>query len=265
MVTIPAGTTVIGTGDQQMDWLAANTSWAARWVEKGFFKREQPRHEVYIDAFSIGTHPVTVGQYQVFIEGGGYKNGRYWTESGGSWLAANKGTRPAYWDEELWMGDGSLPVVGVSWYEAAAFCRWMSEVAGKTCRLPTEVEWEKAAGGGDGRLYPWGNKFDPQRCNSRTAGVNHTLPVGSYSPAGDSPYGCYEMVGNVSEWVLSKFVPYPYAAEDGREDVEGTAARVIRGGSWHSPDFRARIPARGMNEPSFRDNDLGFRIVCEIY
>ena len=88
--------------------------------------------------------------------------------------------------------------------------------------------------------------------------------MGSYSPRGDSPFGCCEMVGNVSEWTASKFYPYPYNERDGREDMEGSEERVTRGGSWHSPDFRARVNSRGMNDPFFRDNDLGFRIVMLV-
>lgn len=263
MVTIPSGLVVVGTGDEQANWLAAHTSWAEKWIEKGFFAREQPQHEVHVENFAISIHPVMVEYYRAFIAAGGYENGCYWTESGRLWLVENGGTEPAYWDEDRWVGDERLPVVGVSWFEAAAFCCWWGKVLGRDCRLPTEVEWEKAAGGGQERLYPWGNRFDSQKCNIRTAEINHTVPVGTYSPVGDSPYGCREMVGNVSEWVLSKFAPYPYIPGDGREDLEGTVERVTRGGSWHSPEHRARISARGMNDPWFQDNDLGFRIVCE--
>ena len=99
------------------------------------------------------------------------------------------------------------------------------------------------------------------KCNTRAAGVNQTVPVGTYSPQGDSFYGCWEMAGNVSEWTSSKFMSYPYVPEDGREDLQGASERVIRGGSWHSPDIRARIAVRAMNAPSFLDNDVGFRIV----
>lgn len=252
---------MVGTSDQQIAWLVAHTSWARKWAEKGFFLREQPQHELYVDTFTIGIHAVTAAEYRAFVDADGYRCARYWTESGRLWLEAEQSAGPAYGDEARWTGDGRLPVTGVSWYEAAAFCNWLGEVLGRACRLPTEVEWEKAAGGGQERIYPWGNLFDSKKCNTRAANVNHTLPVGSYSPAGDSVYGCWEMAGNVSEWVLSKFAPYPYAAGDGRETLEGTAGRVTRGGSWHSPEFRARISARGMNAPSFRDNDLGFRVV----
>ena len=204
---------------------------------------------------------MTVAQYQTFIDAGGYTVARYWTENGRSWLETTKKNEPAYWEDDRWTGDINLPVVGVCWYEAAAFCNWMGELLGNRCRLPTEIEWEKAAGGADARLYPWGESFDAQKCNTRAAGINQTVPVGTYSPYGDSFYGCWEMVGNVSEWTLSMFKSYPYVPGDGREDLQGSAERVIRGGSWHSPDFRARIAARGMNAPSFQDSDLGFRIV----
>lgn len=260
-VTIPAGSFVAGTGDRQIEWLVQHTNWAQGWVEKGFFAREQPQHTLYLPAYAIGIYPVTVGEFRLFVDAGSYSNRDYWTDSGWEWREANNVDRPAFWDEALWTGDPRLPVVGVSWYETTAYGRWLSNSLGKRCRLPSEMEWEKAARGEDGRLYPWGNLFERGKCNTRAAAIHHTVPVGSYSPSGDSPYGCSDMVGNVSEWVLSKFVPYPYVAGDGRENHQGTAERITRGGSWHSPDFRARITSRGMNDPGFRDNDLGFRVV----
>jgi formylglycine-generating enzyme required for sulfatase activity len=150
----------------------------------------------------------------------------------------------------------------VSWYEAYAYCRWLSELTGREYRLPSEAEWEKAARGGDGRLYPWGDPFDPAHCNVRASGLGRTTPVGQYSPQGDSPYGCADVAGNVSEWTASRFRPYPYDPDDGREDPAGEAERVSRGGSWHSPVLRARVVSRGMNDPWFTDDDLGFRCLC---
>ena len=152
-------------------------------------------------------------------------------------------------------------MVGVSWYEAVAYCRWLSMETGNPYRLPTEAEWEKAARGTDGRLYPWGNDFVAELCNTRANNLGRTELVGSHSPDSDSPYGCADMVGNVSEWNLSQFKPYPYVAGDGRNKEEVETERVLRGGSWFQPALRARAVSRGMNDPFFIDNDVGFRYV----
>jgi formylglycine-generating enzyme required for sulfatase activity len=259
MIRIPAGPFPMGTNDQQIDWLVRHTDWAAQWRNDGRFDRERPQHTVALPGYAIAKYPVTVGEFRAFVDAGGYQSGRYWTVAGWEWCQAEGRTRPDYWDDEGWAGDDRLPVVGVSWYEATAYCRWLSEATGRTYRLPSEAEWEKAARGTDGRLYPWGDVFDASYCNTRAGGMERTTPVGQYSPSGDSPHGCVDMVGNVSEWTLSRFNPYPYAADDGRDDPEGDVERATRGGSWHSPDFRARATSRGMNDPFFTDNDLGFR------
>jgi formylglycine-generating enzyme required for sulfatase activity len=261
MITVPSGAFSMGITEQQIQFLLPHSAWAAYWLEKGFFSREQPAHELILAPYSIGKYPVTVGDYQAFVEDGGYAKPRYWTNSGWVWLHDEKKNKPAYWSEIKWTADPQLPVVGVSWYEAFAFCTWLSKLAGKPFRLPTEAEWEKAARWPDSRLYPRGDRFEAHRCNIRPAGKGRTSPVGSYSPAGDSSCGCCEMAGNVSEWTLSKFMPYPYQTLDNREDPEGTAERVTRGGSWHSLEARARATSRGMNDPWFQDYDLGFRVV----
>jgi formylglycine-generating enzyme required for sulfatase activity len=251
----------MGMSDRQIDWLVRHTDWAGQWQEQGRFEREQPRHSVILPAYAIGRHPVTVGEFRAFVDAGGYQIERYWTDAGWAWCQAEGRASPDYWDDDKWTADHRLPVVGVSWYEADGYCRWLSEVKGRAYRLPGEGEWERAARGMDGRLHPWGDVFDASRCNTWAGGLHRTTPVGQYSPAGDSPDGCADMVGNVSEWTLSRFRPYPYAAGDGRNEPEGTMERATRGGSWHSPDFRARATSRGMNDPFFRDNDLGFRCV----
>lgn len=259
MIRVPEGPFLMGIGDRQIDWLAQHLDWAREWREKGRFAREQPQHTVVLPGYTIARYPATVGEYRAFAVAGGYRARRYWTDAGWSWREAEGVSQPAFWDDERWTGDDRLPVVGVSWYEAHAYCCWLREATGRAYRLPTEAEWEKAARGTDGRLYPWGDAFDATRCNTRASRLGRTTPVGRYSPAGDSPTGCADMAGNVSQWVLSQYRPYPYDAADGRDDATGDAERVTRGGAWFKPVLRARTTSRGMNDPFFRDDDLGFR------
>lgn len=260
MVLIPAGPFWMGTSTGQIQWLASEYEPARKWVEKGYFDRERPHHLVMLDEYWIGRYPVTVGQYRAFVEAAGYSDRRVWTAAGWCWREGR--LQPDYWDDEAWAGDVRLPVVGVSWYEAYAYCRWLSEETGRGYRLPSEAEWEKAARGTDGRMWPWGNGFDAAFCNVRATEVGRTVPVGRFGPAGDSPFGCAEMVGNVSEWTATRFDVYPVESGGGREDPAGDAERVTRGGSWHSPILRARTVSRGMNDPFFVDYDLGFRCAC---
>ncbi len=262
MVHIRAGPFVIGIDDQQIDWLAEHVDLAAKWKEKGYFGREQPQHQVALGDYLIGKYPVTVGEYAAFLASGCYHSPRFWTKAGWAWREAQDVLEPAYWQDHKWSGDPCVPVVGVSWYEAFACGRWLSEVTGRGYRLPSEAEWEKAARGTDARLYPWGDSFDASRCNTREGSSGRTVPVSKYSPAGDSPYGCADMAGNASEWVNSQFWLYPYDPQDGREDPSGAGERVIRGGSWFKDSLRARTVSRGYNDPCFRDNDVGFRLVC---
>jgi formylglycine-generating enzyme required for sulfatase activity len=263
MVHVPAGPFWMGTSERQIESLARRMEQARRWQERGYFEREQPHHTVTLPDYYIARHPVSVGEYRAFVDGAGYLHRRHWTEAGWSWREESDRTEPDLWADENWAGDGRLPVVGVSWYEAYAYCQWLSEATGRDYRLPNEAEWEKAARGTGGRWYPWGDTFDASRCNARASGLERTMVVGSYSPAGDSPYGCADMAGNASQWTMSRFWPYPYDAGDGRDDPQGNAERVTRGGSWHSPVLRVRSVSRGMNDPWFTDNDVGFR--CALY
>lgn len=263
MIHIPAGPFLMGISEEQIDQLARINDSAKKWKEKGYFRREQPQHTVTLASYYMSKYSVTVGEYRVFIRAGGYQISRYWTEAGWAWRESTDSVEPVFWREEKWAGEDLLPVVGVSWYEARAYCRWLSEETGRYYRLPTEAEWEKAARGTDGRLYPWGNEFDASRCNTRASGPRCTVAVGQHSPAGDSPYGCAEMGGNASEWTLSEYRPYPYDGDDGRNAEEGEGERVIRGGAWYKPVLRARTVARGMNDPFFSDHDVGFRFMRE--
>jgi formylglycine-generating enzyme required for sulfatase activity len=163
------------------------------------------------------------------------------------------------------------PVVGVCWYEAYAYCRWLSACTGRVYRLPTEPEWEKAARGTDGRRYPWGNEWDASRCNNLEIALDRTVPVGRY-PQGDSPYGVSEMMGQVWEWCSSKYggtdenrpgFEYPYKADDGREDLKGEDTRILRGGAWNDGAGWSRCDNRRGVVPWNRGPDRGFRCTLE--
>ena len=147
-------------------------------------------------------------------------------------------------------------MVGICWHEARAYCAWMSAQGGQPFRLPTEAEWEAAARGREGRRYPWGPAFDLARCNTFETHVRATTPVGVF-PGGDSPEGVADLAGNVWEWTGSAYVPYPYRADDGREDPEDAETRrVVRGGSWGGDrrgDARSAYRLDGM--PGFRNGN----------
>ncbi len=154
-------------------------------------------------------------------------------------------------------------MVGVSWYEALAYARW----AGK--RLPSEAEWEKAARWdletGRSRAYPWGDAWDPARCNTEEAGAGRTTPVWQFSPRGDSPCGATGMAGNVWEWCSTRWGPgYPYDPNDGREDLTGgdDIGRIVRGGSWYHDKARARCAFRFRLTPYYWSFYRGFRCCC---
>lgn len=170
--------------------------------------------------------------------------------------------RPAYWDDSRHNGENQ-PVVGVTWYEAMAYCAWLTEVLGKSVSLPTEVQWERAAKGDRKWIYPWGNTWKSDRCNALPERVLRPTPVGIF-PRGRSPVGCDDMVGNVFEWTRSLYRAYPYDASDGREEIDAEGVRVNRGGGWDSTPRVARCALRGdMCEPETYDHNLGFRVIFD--
>ncbi|QPD06388.1 MAG: hypothetical protein Nkreftii_004162 [Candidatus Nitrospira kreftii] len=213
-------------------------------VPKGpFLYGDGKTREVIDYDYWIDQYPVTNEKYRAFIEAGGYKNQQYWSDDGWQWKTKNNVTSPIYWNASTW-NKADHPVVGVSYYEAEAYANW----AGR--RLPTEQEWEKAARGEDGRLYPWGEEFDKDRCNSTGSRIGHTTAVNQY-PNGVSPYGSYDMAGNVWEWCASWY-------------DESQSQRVFRGGSWSNLPVALRASYRYRFPTDSRLDSLGFRLVQDL-
>lgn len=153
-------------------------------------------------------------------------------------------------------------MVGITWFEARAYCAWLAAQAGRPFRLPTEAEWEAAARGKDGRRYAYGDGFDAGLCNTFETHIRHTTPVGVF-PGGETPEGLVDMTGNTWDWTSSLYMPYPYDAKDGREDpVTGEGRRVVRGGSWNYSQQAARAAYRGDGTPYYRHYSLGVRLAC---
>ena len=225
-------------------------------VEKGVFTMgspfdsvgEEPEHSVYLDAFYVDKFEVTVERYNKFLDEANHE-------------------KPWYWDRDHVSINGTKPVIGIMWYDARDYC-----VLAKK-RLPTEAEWEKAARGTDKRKYPWGNEEpNSKRANFGTPSkqVSNTYlealkPVGSYEQ-GKSPYGVYDMAGNVWEWV-SDWYSETYYSKSPKKNPKGPTKteapwvkdKVLRGGSWTHPPPNLRSAYRGADDPTNSDQTYGFR------
>ena len=234
LVRIPAGPFLYGSSD----------------ADKMARDNEKPQRMVDLPEYWIGRYPVTNAQFARFAAATGHKTtaeqlgqGGVWTGSKWEWVKGSDWRHPGGPATSL-DGKESHPVVQVSWDDAKAFCDWAG------LALPTEEQWEKAARGMDGRVWPWGNEQPTptvERCNSNM-NIGTTTPVGNYSPHGDNPFGCADMGGNVWEWTASWY-------------VEGQT-RVVRGGSWTSPLEQCRCALRRRYNPDRRNAYSGFRVLA---
>ncbi len=192
----------------------------------------------------LSRYPVTNVQYAVFIEEGGYKDRRGWSAAGWQWRQAGKIVEPEFWSDAKWNAPNK-PVVGVSYWEAEAFAAWAGG------RLPTALEWESAARGPNGCMYPWGEEWVDGICNSAEAGLGETSPVGIFPESRSKDFGLEDMAGNVWEW----------CADDETPSREATH-RVDRGGSWADDAGYCRSACRVAFEPAYRLEFLGFRVAA---
>ena len=265
MVLIPAGEFTMGTP-----------------ADSDGLPDEHPLRLVYLGAIWIDRYETTNALYEQFVQTTGYQ------------APANATPASTLWEHNAPLpGIQQHPVVNVSWLDAVAFCRW----AGK--RLPTEAEWEKAARGTDGRIYPWGNEWDFEKSNSasfwakrtveftnsteweafwitgagatisKEQGVKGeilTLPVGSF-PSGASPYGALDMAGNAAEWVQDWYNPnyYRTASASDPQGPERGAIKAMRGGSWLKPAISLRTTDRDWGTMDSRPSGTGFRCARDAY
>ena len=224
------------------------------YVSEGYFPmgtssegldNEKPLHFVHTSAFFIDKYEVSNAHYKEFIQSTSYPEPKYWSDE--------RFSKPDH------------PVVGVSWYDAMAYARW------KGRRLPTEAEWEKAARGNDERLYPWGEKFDKGfffyfvNIFGQDDNYPFTAPV-SYYQSGVSPYGVFNMSGNVWEWCLDWYAKdyYRFSPEMNPEGPELSKMKILRGGSWVNDIDGVRVTRRARNDPKMKNEIIGFRTVLPL-
>lgn len=286
-IEIPAGLFTMGSAEGDED----------------AFEVERPAHPLDLPGYRIARYPITNAQYRPFVEAGGYHEERYWAWSEAAqawrrgedydldsiqdrdlkksyqdWLKKRPKDRrnfPIWWSDPKF-GAANRPAVGVSWYEAQAYCRWLDErlheagqlTANQQLALPGEALWEKAARGDQGWKWPWGNQWQTGMANTEEVGLNETSPVGLF-PGGASPYGVEEVAGNVWEWCSSRWganpgkpdFGYPYDVTDERENLQTIDLRLLRGGSWFSDRRNARCAFRLRYIPGLYYVNVGFRVV----
>jgi len=229
---------------------------------------ELPVHPVMVDEFWIDKYEVTNAQFTDFLNTS-LKNGRLQVDSKAVRMEGkiliyflpiyrqghNVGSPILFSEGQFTVErhEANTPARCVTWYGAQAFARENGK------RLPSEAEWEKAAKGMNANLYPWGDAAPTRWFCNYDDRLGYLTGIGSYSPLGDSPYGCADLAGNIWEWCSSLYKPYPYDAKDGREDMSSTEYRVLRGGAWDTPASTLRCALRSFNEPLYKHPAFGFR------
>ena len=203
---------------------------------------EAPIHVRFLEAYRIARYPVTNAEYEIFVNATGH-------------------TPPPHWEDGKAPADeATLPVVHISWHDANAYAEWAQG------RLPTEAEWEKAARGADGRIYPWGNEFERSGDQGTTFLADQPTPVGN-RPAAVSPYGVHEVAGNVWEWTADWY--QPYEGNSHRDSDYGNKHKVLRGGSWlevrdETANRYFRCANRLHAPPNYTASNIGFRCVRDV-
>jgi formylglycine-generating enzyme required for sulfatase activity len=209
---------------------------------------EKPAHRVWVDSFSIDRFPVTNAQYGVFVAETGHE-------------------KPLYWNDDK-CNDPNQPVVGVTWADAMAYCRWLSEKEHADVTLPTEAQWEKAARSDDGRTYPWGNETPDKK--RATCEITEKMPCVGMCELGKSPYGVSDLVGNVWNWCIDWYDKKYYRNMPQRNPAGPGAGtrKVVRGGNWvflgccsGTPAYALRSSRRNGFHPSIQKKSIGFRTV----
>ncbi|NBO65033.1 MAG: NACHT domain-containing protein, partial [Acidobacteria bacterium] len=235
-------------------------------VPAGIYPFGEKNEQVKLNGFQMGRYLVTNAEFKFFIDAGGYRDTQWWdTDAALDWLNRQNPQGPRYWDNTRF-NNPAQPVVGVNWYEARAYCNWLTASLASLrsedwiIRLPTEPEFEAAARGREGRIYPYGNNYDPRLCNTGDNGIGRPSPVGLFEDR--SPFGIYDLSGNVWEWCLNEY--NEPLVDLARINLSGTDWRPLRGGSWYNILDDARAVSRFDGFPSDRNFSIGFRVVSVV-
>jgi hypothetical protein len=218
-------------------------------------EREKKRLIYFVEQYKISKYPVTDVQFQAFVDDpDGYKCEQWWNFAPDALAWHKQHLEPI----EAKYDGVDYPRINVCWYEAVAYCLWLSDKTQLKIRLPSEQQWLRAARGDQQYVYPWGNRFDKQRCNTKESGKGKVTPVTTY-PTGASPFDVHDMAGNIWEWCSTKaFAPQSGSVLNTPQDIN----YVVHGGSFVGTSERCRNTFSYKLKPQYRYDTIGFRIVC---